>query len=61
MNSLKSVDWNCGPRSVVITDGHPKNEIQFFSIALATDSAVVDWRGIATGHLENLSIIVRMY
>ena len=44
--------------SEVITDGTPKVGIQDRSKALAHSSAVLDWRGIASGHPLVLSTMV---
>ena len=49
---------NCAPRSEVITDRTPKVGTQDWSKTLAHSSAVVDWRGIVSGHLLFLSTMV---
>jgi hypothetical protein len=49
---------NCAPRSEVIKDGTPNVGIQDRSKTLAHSSAVVDWRGIASGHPLVLSMMV---
>lgn len=59
MNSLKRHDWNCAPLSVVTTLGVPKIEIQSHKIAFATVTAVVSLTGMAVGHREKRSTIVK--
>ena len=49
---------NCAPRSELITEGTPKVGIRDRSKTLAHSSAVVDWRGIASGHPLILSTMV---
>jgi len=59
VNESKIADSNCDPLSVVIVRGVPNLAIHVDQIAFTTSSAVVDAMGAASGHLENLSIIVR--
>ena len=52
---------NCGPLSDVISSGTPKRDIQPKIRALAHYIVVVELRGIVSGQIEVLSIIVNKY
>ena len=54
-------DVNWAPLSEVILEGTPNREIQPFIRALAQELAVIDFKGIASGHLVDLSTIVNKY
>ena len=58
---LHSTDSNWRPRSVVAVDGVPNLDIHPLTNALATVSAVMSTIGMASGHLVNRSMQVRMY
>ena len=53
------LDSNCRPRSVTMVDGTPNREIQPLRNAFATASAVIELRGMASGHRVNRSTQVR--
>ena len=59
VNSWKRWDSNCRPLSVEIVDGVPYRDIQLWTKALATVSAVISWIGMASTHLLKRSIQVR--
>ena len=61
MREFQSWDLNCRPRSVAMVEGTPKREMQPARKAWATDSAVMEVRGIASGQRVNLSTHVRRY
>lgn len=52
---------NCVPRSLVIIDGVPKREIHPWNKAEAHSVAEIPDRGIASGHLVDLSTHVNKY
>ena len=51
-------DVNLAPLSDVMVAGTPNREIQLAKMALAQSATVMDERGMASGHLDVLSIIV---
>ena len=55
MSAFHNWDSNCRPRSVTIVEGMPKREIQPPRKARATASAVIQVRGMASGHLVKRS------
>ena len=52
-------DVNLAPLSDVMVAGTPNREIQLAKMALAQSATVMDERGMASGHLDVLSIIVK--
>ena len=52
-------DINCDPLSEVMTEGIPNRGIQYLNMAPAHSVAVIDLMGIASGHLEVLSTMVK--
>jgi hypothetical protein len=54
------LEVNCGPRSEVIVSGTPKREIQVKVKTFAHAAADVSERGMASIHLDEQSIIVKM-
>lgn len=61
VRALKRIDSNCDPWSVVMNLGQPNRDIQLLKKVFAIVAADVSLIGMASGHLENLSIIVRQY
>jgi hypothetical protein len=55
------VDVNCGPLSLVMVEGRPNPCIQPAKRSAAQSAADVEERGIASGHLVVLSIIVKRW
>jgi hypothetical protein len=51
-------DVNLAPLSDVMVAGTPNRETQLAKMALAQSATVMDERGMASGHLDVLSIIV---
>lgn len=49
MSDVHREDSNCRPQSVVMVDGSPSLEIHTPTNALATESAVIQVSGIASG------------
>ncbi len=60
-NLHEAVPQCCAPLSVVTVEGTPNLEIQPCRKVAATDSAVMFTRGMASGHLVNLSMQVSKY
>ena len=58
-DQMEEVNW--APLSEVRRAGTPNLEIQVEMKACAQDSAEIEDRGMTSGHLEVLSIIVRIY
>ena len=58
-DQIEEVNW--APLSEVMRAGTPNLEIQVEMKACAQDSAVMEDRGMAYGHLEVLSIMVGIY
>ena len=54
-------DVNCDLLSEVMTEGIPNRGIQYLNMAPAHSVAVIDLMGIASGHLEVLSTMVKRY
>ena len=54
-------DVNCGPRSLVTVVGTPNRAIQPDMNARARETAEVSEMGMASGHLVNLSMMVKRY
>lgn len=52
-------DSNCDPLSVVMVCGEPNLATQVFQKASITSVVDVVFRGTASGHRENLSIMVK--
>jgi hypothetical protein len=52
---------NCAPLSEVMTEGTPNLAIQPVKRACAQSAAVMEARGIASGHLVVLSMTVNRY
>ena len=61
MRSRQRVDSNCRPQSVTTVEGTPKRETHPMRNAWATASAMILWRGIASGHLVNQLTHVKRY
>ena len=57
--AVQSSEVNWEPRSLVMSPGVPKRATQQPMNARATSAAVVEDKGIASGHLVALSTIVR--
>ena len=55
VRAVQRLDWNCRPLSVTIVEGVPNRETHPRIKALATSSAVMLVRGIASGHRVNRS------
>ena len=58
---LQRLEVNCGPGSEVMVEGTPKRAIQWCRRAVEKASAVVEVRGMASGHREVGSIMVRRW
>ena len=50
-------DVNLAPLSDVMVAGTPNRETQLAKMALAQSATVMDERGMASGHFDDLSII----
>ena len=57
--SAQSEDMNCAPRSEVTLVGTPNRATQPRINALAHVAAVMSGTGMASGHLDHLSTIVK--
>ena len=55
VRAVQRLDWNCRPLSVTIVESVPNRETHPWIKALATSSAVMPVRGIASGHRVNQS------
>ena len=58
---VHNLDVNCEPLSEVMSKGMPKRAIQWKTNALAHVSVSIPFSGTASGHLVNLSTIVRRW
>ena len=56
-----SCDVNWAPRSLVSREGTPNRATQLYSNAAQMDGVEVSDKGTASGHLVNLSTIVRRW